>query len=205
MERTNIWRLSNHKKSTQSINFILKKQLHTFNIIKKRMEHLVCEKLSSETRSTSVVTDCLRKLFVLINIPRQRVSENPSSGINSFDRETACLSKMIFLSSLLSTQLSIIKTSRAGRMKICTLDTYWTVEPKNFGTKTFMIISISKHIFWSETLNHYAIAWSLTNRKRIFKSDWWERTRCHYFYRWKSKFLTNPDWFYHKITDKKIL
>ena len=48
---------------------------------------------SSWTSSPIMVTDCLGKFFTEINISRQFVWENHSSGIETPDKATVCLEK----------------------------------------------------------------------------------------------------------------
>ena len=93
----------------------------------RRMGQLVCVNTSSGSSSTSMVTDCLRKLIEWIHIPRLRVWkktqveqfppimqqifwENYWSRTSSLDKATGCLRKLICLSYIIWSDLSIKRT-----------------------------------------------------------------------------------------------
>ena len=59
------------------------------------MTEFVCQNNSSGTSSLIMVTDCLGNFFTGINISRQLVWENCSSGIESPDKATGCLEKLL--------------------------------------------------------------------------------------------------------------
>ena len=60
------------------------------------MKELVCQNNSSGTKSPFMVTDCLGKIFTGINIAKQRVWENQSSGIGSPDKATGSPEKLLW-------------------------------------------------------------------------------------------------------------
>ena len=60
------------------------------------MKEFVCQKNSSGTSSHFMVTDCLGKFLRGIKIFRQHVWENHSSGIESPDKATGCLEKLLW-------------------------------------------------------------------------------------------------------------
>ena len=60
------------------------------------MEVLVCENNSSGTRFLLMVTDCPWKIFMGINIARQRVWENHLRGTKSPDKVQGCLEKTLW-------------------------------------------------------------------------------------------------------------
>ena len=60
------------------------------------MKEFVCQKNSSGTSSRFMVTDRLGKFFTGINISRQHVWENHSSGRESPDKATGCLEKLLW-------------------------------------------------------------------------------------------------------------
>ena len=55
------------------------------------MKEVVCQNNSSGTSSLFKVTDSVGKVFTGIDIARQRVGENHSSGTESPDKATCCL------------------------------------------------------------------------------------------------------------------
>ena len=60
------------------------------------MKESVCQKNSSGTSSPFMVTDCLGKFFTGVSISRQHVWENRSSEIESLDKATGCLEKLLW-------------------------------------------------------------------------------------------------------------
>ena len=60
------------------------------------MKVFVCQKNLSKTSSLFMVTDCLGKCFTEINNSRQHVWENHSSGIESPDKATGFLEKLLW-------------------------------------------------------------------------------------------------------------
>ena len=61
------------------------------------MDERACmSKQLNGTSSPFMVTDCLWKLFIGINIARQRVWENHSRGTKSPDEATGCLEKLLW-------------------------------------------------------------------------------------------------------------
>ena len=60
------------------------------------MIEFVCQKSSSGTSSTFMVTGCLGNFFTGINISRQHVWEKQSSGIEFPDKATGCLEKLLW-------------------------------------------------------------------------------------------------------------
>ena len=60
------------------------------------MTQFVCQNNSSGKSSPIMVTDCLWKFFTGINISRQHVWENHSSEIESRDKATSCLKKLLW-------------------------------------------------------------------------------------------------------------
>ena len=59
------------------------------------MKELVCQGNSSGKKFPFMATDCLGKFLTGINISRQHVLENHSSGIESPDKATGCLEQLL--------------------------------------------------------------------------------------------------------------
>ena len=64
------------------------------------MTEFACQNKSSRTSSPIMVTDYLGEFFTEINISRQLVWENRSSGIESLDKATGCLEKLLWTNDL---------------------------------------------------------------------------------------------------------
>ena len=100
----------------------------------------------------------------------QTVWDNYPNRSSSPDKQTACLRNLNWLFFLVSSQLSIRKTS-IKRTEKEILHSYFGVQVVSIGTTPCWAAVLNRNISWSEARNHQTTASYLILQKEIYNTD----------------------------------